>query len=130
MTRQQVTESLANLLRNLKSRYSGLQIVLNQGFSLAMAHPELVDAIQTEGMFSGSNMQPWNTSGFWWKEQYDDMKYLQSLGIPVIIAEYTDPNSSYGQQLFQAIQAQGFIPYITSENWQTRGATIGVNAGW
>jgi len=130
MTRQQVTESLANLLRSLKQRYSGLSIVLNQGFSLAIAHPELIDGIQTEGMFSGSNMQPWNTSGFWWKDQYDQLKYLQGLGIPIIIAEYADPTSRYGQQLQQAIEAQGFIPYITSSNWQTRGSTIGVNAGW
>ena len=51
-------------------------------------------------------------------------------GVPIFIAEYADPFSDRARELYGAITAQGFVPYITSEYWNVRGWGYNVNPGW
>jgi hypothetical protein len=62
--------------------------------------------------------------------QFHQLKALQELGIPVIVAEYADPSSQEARELYDAIAAEGFVPYITNEEWNVRGWGYDVPPGW
>ncbi len=58
------------------------------------------------------------------------MKALHRRGIPVLVAEYADPFGDEARALCDAITAQGFVPYVTSERWDARGRGYHVDPGW
>lgn len=133
-TRADVNQAIASVMQRIRSNAPDMQFVFNQGFDFAKAYPQYVNGIQTEGLFSASSypdayLAPWKDP-WYWGPQYNDIKDLAARGVPVFVAEYADPWSSRGQELYNAIQSQGFIPYITSENWQTRGRGYNINPGW
>ncbi len=133
-TRDDVNEAIAAVMRRIRERHPDLRHLFNQGFDFAAAHPELVDAMETEGLFSARSypaawLQPWQDP-FYWGPQYQQAKALHDRGVPVIVAEYADPWSDEARALYDAIVAQGFVPYVTNEAWTARGRGLGVSPGW
>jgi hypothetical protein len=133
-TRDDVNAAIASLVQQIRARHPDMKFVYNQGASFVMAHPELADGFENEGLFSASSyaaawLQPWLDPYFWGRE-FQDAAAIRALGVPVIIAEYFDPTSPQAQQLYDAILAQGMVPYITSSHWNVRGKGLNVNPGW
>lgn len=133
-TRADVNDAIASVMRRIRDAHPDLKFIFNQGFEFALAYPQYVDAMETEGLFSArsfpaAHLEPWKDP-FYWGPQFDRMKALQARGVVVIVAEYADPSGDEGRALYDAIVAQGFVPYVTSESWTARGRGLGVNAGW
>jgi endo-alpha-1,4-polygalactosaminidase (GH114 family) len=134
-SRQDVNDAMASIIQRVRSQHPDMKHIFNQGFDFALAYPQLVDAVETEGLFSASSagsgawLQPWNDP-WWWGPQFDQVKQIHDRGIVILNAEYNDPWSQAAQQLYDAIVAQGFVPYITSEQWNVRGKGLNVNPGW
>lgn len=133
-TRADVNDAMASVMQRILDQHPDMKFIVNQGFDFAFAYPHLVHGIETEGLFSarsfpGAYLKPWEDP-FYWGPQFQQMKDLQQLGIPVLVAEYTDPFSQEARELHDAITAQGFVPYITNEQWNIRGWGYNVNPGW
>jgi hypothetical protein len=133
-TRDDVNAAVAAVMTRVRQQHPELKFIYNQGFSFAQAHPEFVDGVETEGLFTagsypGAYLAPWNDP-FYWGPQFAAAKALHARGIPVFCAEYADPNSQQAKDLYGAITAQGFVPYITSEQWNIRGWGLNVPPGW
>jgi hypothetical protein len=133
-TRGDVNDAIASVMARVRQQHPDMKLIYNQGFEFALAYPQFVDGVETEGLFSASSypaawLQPWNDP-FYWGPQFDQAKQLHERGIPVIVAEYEDPSSQRAKDLYAAITAQGFVPYITSVQWNIRGWGLNIPAGW
>jgi polysaccharide biosynthesis protein PelA len=133
-TRADVNDAMASVMQRILSQHPDLKFVFNQGFDFALAYPQFVHGVQTEGLFSASSapgawLQPWSDP-WYWGPQFDQAKELQRRGIPIFIAEYADPFGQQAKDLYAAITAQGFVPYITSDHWDIRGWGLEVKPGW
>jgi hypothetical protein len=133
-TRDDVNDAIAAVMKRVREQHPDLKFLFNQAFDFARAHPQYVDAMETEGLFSARSyppawLQPWNDP-WYWGPQFEAMKALRDRGIPVIVAEYADPWSDEAQALYDAIVAQGFVPYVTSASWNVRGRGYRVSPGW
>ena len=133
-TRGDVNEAIAATMRRIRAQHPDMKFVFNAGFDFALAHPELVDGVQTEGLFTagsypGAYLQPW-VDPYWWGPQFEQAKKLRGMGIPIFDAEYADPWGTQAHELFAAVTSQGFVPYITSDHWNIRGWGLNVNPGW
>jgi hypothetical protein len=133
-TRADVNDAIASVMQRILQQHPDLKFVFNQGFDFAQAYPSYADGVETEGLFSASSypaayLKPWEDP-WYWGPQYQQVKDLQQLGIPIIIAEYTDPYSQRARELYDAITAQGFVPYITSAYWNIRGWGYNISPGW
>jgi hypothetical protein len=133
-TRADVNDAMASVMQRILEQHPDLKFLFNQAFEFALAYPQFVHAMETEGLFSARSypaayLQPWEDP-WYWGPQFQQLKALQELGIPVVVAEYADPFSQEARELYDAITAQGFVPYITSEQWNLRGWGYGVAPGW
>jgi endo-alpha-1,4-polygalactosaminidase (GH114 family) len=133
-TRGDVNDAMASVMARIRQQHPDMKFVVNQGFDFALAYPQFVDGVQTEGLFSAASypsayLHPWDDP-WYWGPQFDQAKELQRKGIPIFIAEYADPWSQSARELYDAITAQGFVPYITSDHWNIRGWGYGINPGW
>ena len=133
-TRADVNDAIASTMQRIRAEHPDLKFIFNQGFAFASAYPEFVDAMETEGLFSARSypsayLEPWNDP-FYWGPQYQQMKALQQRGVRVLVAEYADPFSSTARELYDAIVAEGFVPYVTDERWSIRGRGYRVDPGW
>lgn len=133
-TRADVNDAIASVMRRVREAHPDLKLVFNHGFEFALAYPWLVDGVQTEGLFSTRSypdafLRPWEDP-FYWGPQFEQAKALQAQGIPVLVAEYTDPFGDEARALYDAIVAQGFVPYVTAESWDVRGRGLDVEPGW
>jgi len=133
-TRADVNDAIASVMQRVLQQHPDLKLVYNQGFDFALAYPQYVHGVETEGLFSASSypgayLKPW-ADPWYWGPQYQQAKEVHGRGIPVFIAEYADPFSQQARELYDAITAQGFVPYITSEMWNIRGWGYNINPGW
>lgn len=133
-TRADVNDAIASVMQRILQQHPDLKFVFNQGFDFALAYPQHVHGVETEGLFSASSypsayLKPWDDP-WYWGPQYQQAKDVQGRGIPIFIAEYTDPYSQRARELYDAITAQGFVPYITSEYWNIRGWGYNISPGW
>jgi len=133
-TRGEVNDAIASAMRRVRAQHPDMKFVFNQGFDFALAYPELVDGVQTEGLFAASSypgayLQPW-ADPHYWGPQFEQAKALRDRGIPIFAAEYADPWSQSARELYEAITAQGFVPYITSDRWNVRGWGLDIGPGW
>ncbi len=133
-TRDDVNAAMATVMQRVLAMHPDMKFIFNQGFDFALAYPQYVHGLETEGLFSASSAptafcQPWNDP-WYWGPQFDQAKQIHAKGIPVFDAEYFDPSSDQAKQLYDAIVAQRFVPYITSSSWNVRGKGLNVNPGW
>ena len=133
-TRGDVNDAIASVMQRILVQHPDLKFVYNQGFDFAQAYPRFVHGVETEGLFSASSapgayLHPWDDP-WYWGPQFQQAKDLHGRGIPVFDAEYTDPFSQQARELYDAITAQGFVPYITSDTWNIRGWGYNVSPGW
>jgi polysaccharide biosynthesis protein PelA len=133
-TRADVNDAIASVMQRIRQQHPDLKFVFNQGFDFAQAYPQFADGVQTEGLFSASSyasayLKPWEDP-WYWGPQFQQAKDLRQHGIAIFIAEYVDPSSSQARELYDAIVAQGFVPYITSDHWNIRGWCYNINPGW
>ena len=133
-TRADVNDAIASVMQRVREQHPDLKLIFNQGFEFALAYPQLVDGVETEGLFSASSypgayLQPWNDP-YYWGPQFEQVKQIRAKGIPVFAAEYADPFSQQARELAEAITAQGFVPYVTSDRWNVRGRGYNVEPGW
>jgi hypothetical protein len=132
---QDVNDAMASVMRRILDQHPDMKFIFNQGFDFALAYPQYVHAVETEGLFSASSAgpdawcQPWKDQ-WYWGPQFNQARQIRDRGIPIIVAEYNDPWSGQAQQLYDAIVGQGFVPYITSDHWDQRGKGLNVNPGW
>jgi hypothetical protein len=133
-TRDDVSSAMASVMARVRSAHPDMKFIFNQGVSFALAYPQFVDGLETEGLFSAASypsawLAPWNDP-FYWGPQYDKAKQIRARGTPVFCAEYEDPTSQRAKDLYGAITAAGFVPYITSVQWNIRGWGLNVPPGW
>ncbi len=133
-SRAEVNDAIASVMQRVREQHPDMKFIFNQGFDFASAYLRFVDGMETEGLFSASSspaayLKPWDDP-WYWGPQFEQLKALQQRGIPVFVAEYADPFSDKARELYDAITAQGFVPYITSERWDVRGRGYNVNPGW
>jgi endo-alpha-1,4-polygalactosaminidase (GH114 family) len=136
-TRGQVNDAMASVMARIRQQHPDMKFVVNQGFEFALAYPQFVDGVQTEGLFSAASypsayLHPWDDP-WYWGPQFNQAKELQQKGIPIFIAEYVGADELWGQranELYDAIVAHDFVPYITTDHWNVRGRALGINPGW
>jgi endo-alpha-1,4-polygalactosaminidase (GH114 family) len=133
-SRDDVNGCIALVMWRILQMHPDMKFIFNQGFLFALAHPEYVHGVETEGLFSASSasgawLQPWNDP-WYWGPQFDQAKQVRAHGTPVFVAEYSDPWSPQAKELHDAIAAQGFVPYITNVDWNVRGMGLSVAPGW
>jgi endo-alpha-1,4-polygalactosaminidase (GH114 family) len=133
-SRADVNAAMASVMQRIREQHPDLKFVFNQGFDFALEYPQYVDGVQTEGLFSASSypaafLKPWEDP-WYWGPQYEQAKQLAQRGIPIFIAEYTDPWSQQARALYDVIVEHGFVPYITSDHWNIRGWGYGIAPGW
>jgi hypothetical protein len=133
-TRADVNDAIASVMRRILDQHPDMKFIFNQGCEFALAYPQLVHGVETEGLFSASSypeayLEPWQDP-FYWGPQFEQLKTLRERGIPVFVAEYADPFSQEARALHDAIAAQGFVPYITSDRWDVRGRGYEIEPGW
>lgn len=133
-SRADVNAAIASVMQRIRGAHPDMRFVYNQGFEFANAYPQYVNGVQAEGLFSASSwpaayLKPWEDP-WYWGPQYQQVKQISQRGTPIFVAEYADPFSGRAQELYNAILGQGFVPYITSENWQARGRGYNINPGW
>ncbi len=133
-TRADVNDAIASVMQRILDQHPDMKFIFNQGFEFALAYPQYVHGMETEGLFSTSSypaayLRPWEDP-WYWGPQFQQMKALKERGVPVFVAEYADPSSDRARELYDAISAQGFVPYITSESWDIRGWGYNVKPGW
>jgi polysaccharide biosynthesis protein PelA len=133
-TRGDVNDAIASVMQRILSQHPDMKFIFNQGFEFAIAYPQFAHGLETEGLFSASTysgawLQPWNDP-WYWGPQFEQAKQVRDRGVPVFIAEYVDPWSSQARELYDAITAQGMVPYITSDHWNIRGWGYEVSPGW
>jgi hypothetical protein len=133
-TRDDVNSAIASVMQRILSQHPDMKFIFNQGFEFALAYPQYVHGLETEGLFSASSaqsafLQPW-LDPWYWGPQFDQAKRIHAKGIPVFDAEYVDPGSAQAKQLYDAVTAQGFVPYLTSDHWNIRGWGYNVAPGW
>jgi hypothetical protein len=133
-TRADVNAALAGLMKRILDLHPDLKFIFNQGFEFGLAYPQYVHGVETEGLFSASSypgawLKPW-LDPWYWGPQYNQAKTLSQKGIPIFCAEYADPSSDTATQLYGAIVAQGFVPYVTSDHWNISGRGYNVAPGW
>jgi hypothetical protein len=133
-SRSDVNDAIAAVMRRVLEGHPDFKFIFNQGAEFGLAHPEYIGGMETEGLFSASSypaawLKPW-LDPFYWGPQYEQMKQIHGMGIPIFVAEYVDPASSQARELYDAITGQGFVPYITSVSWNIRGWGYGVQPGW
>lgn len=133
-TRADVNAAIASIMQQILQQHPDFKFIFNQGFEFALAYPQYVHGMETEGLFSASSypaayLQPW-LDPFYWGPQYQQLKAVHQNGAAIFVAEYADPSSDQARQLYGAIVAQGFVPYITNEQWNVRGLGYNVAAGW
>jgi hypothetical protein len=133
-SRDDVNAAIAAVMQRILAQHPDMKFIFNQGFEFALAYPQYVHGLETEGLFSASSaqgawLQPWNDP-WYWGPQFDQAKRIHAKGIPVFVAEYADPFGDQARQLYDAAVAQGFVPYITSDHWNVRGRGYNVPAGW
>lgn len=133
-TRGDVNDAMASVMQRIRDQHPDMKFVFNQGFDFALAYPQFVDGVQTEGLFTagsyaGAYLQPW-ADPFYWGPQFEQAKTLRQRGVPIFVAEYTDPWSQRAHELYDAITAHGFVPYITSDHWNIRGWGYNISPGW
>jgi hypothetical protein len=133
-SRDDVNGSIAMVMWRIRQQHPDMKFIFNQGFLFALSHPEYVDGVETEGLFSAASAQgawcaPWNDQ-WYWGPQFDQAKQVHGNGTPIFDAEYFDPSSDQAGQLYGAITAQGFVPYITSDHWDIRGRGLDIAPGW
>jgi endo-alpha-1,4-polygalactosaminidase (GH114 family) len=133
-TRADVNDAMASVMKRVLDMHPEMKFVVNQGADFALAYPEFVHAVQTEGLLSASSYpsaycKPWDDP-YYWGGQYKQIKEVQKLGVPIIVAEYADPASPKASELYDAITREGFVPYITNDHWNIRGRGYNVAPGW
>jgi polysaccharide biosynthesis protein PelA len=133
-TRADVNDAIASVMQRILQQHPDLKFIFNQGFDFGLAYPQFVHGIETEGLFTVPSspdvyLRPWDEP-WYWGPQFQAVKTLRARGIAVFCAEYADPFSQRARELYDAITAQGFVPYITSERWNVRGWGYNVNPGW
>src|SRR5689334_19250492 len=121
-------------MERVRAMHPDMKFVYNQGASFVLSHPELADGFEDEGIFSALSapaayLQPW-LDPYYWGPQFKNAKAIQAKNIPVIVAEYFDPRGAQARQVFDAIAAHGFVPYITSDHWDVSGMGLNVSPGW
>lgn len=133
-TRDDVNAAIASVMQRILDQHPDFKFIYNGGTEFALAYPKYAHGMETEGLFSASSyppahLKPW-LDPWYWGPQYDQLKKLHDMGIPVFCAEYVDPNSQEARDLYEAITGQGFVPYITSSSWNIRGWGYDVPPGW
>ena len=133
-SRAEVNDAIASVMQRVREQHPDMKFIFNQGFDFASAYLRFVDGMETEGLFSASSspaayLKPWDDP-WYWGPQFEQLKALQQRGIPVFVAEYADPFSDKARELYDAITAQGFVPYITNESWNVRGRGYNIAPGW
>jgi hypothetical protein len=133
-TRADVNDAIASVMQRILQQHPDMKFIFNQGFEFALAYPQFVHGVETEGLFTVSSspdcyLRPWDEP-WYWGPQFEAVKTLRARGIPVLAAEYADPFSQRARELYDAITAQGFVPYITSERWNVRGWGYNIAPGW
>ena len=133
-TRDDVNNAIASVMQRILTQHPDMKFIYNQGFLFALAYPQFVHGVETEGLFSASSapgawLQPWQDP-WYWGPQFDQAKQIHGKGVPIFVAEYFDPSGDQASQLYDAITAQGFVPYITNDHWDIRGRGYNVPAGW
>lgn len=132
--RSDVNDAIASIMQRILQRHPDLKFVFNQGMEFALAYPQFVHGLETEGLFTAigsaiAYLKPWNDP-YYWGPQYQQVKAVQQKGIPIFNAEYADPFGQQARDLYAAVAAEGFVPYITSDHWNVRGMGLNVNPGW
>jgi hypothetical protein len=133
-SRADVNGAIASVMQRILDQHPDIKFVYNQGFDFALAYPQYVHGVQTEGLFSASSypsayLKPWEDP-WYWGPQFHQAKEVQARGVAIFIAEYSDPFSQQARELYDAIVAQGFVPYITSDHWNIRGWGYNISPGW
>lgn len=133
-TQADVNDAMASVMQRIRTEHPDMKFVFNQGFEFALAYPQFVDGVQTEGLFTagsygGAYLQPW-VDPYYWGPQFEQATALRQRGIPILVAEYTDPWSQRARELYDAIVAAGFVPYVTSDRWDVRGWGLDIAPGW
>ena len=134
-TRDDVNDAIASVMQRILKQHPDLKFVFNQGFAFAQAYPQFVARRADRGPLLGGELPRRRTSSRGrtrgtGARSSSRLKELQRRGIPIIIAEYADPFGQQARELYDAITAQGFVPYITSDRWNIRGWGYNIAPGW
>ena len=61
-TRADVNDAIASVMQRILEQHPDMKFIFNQGFEFALAYPQLVHGVETEGLFSASELSRPRTS--------------------------------------------------------------------
>jgi len=131
---QQAVAAMANVLATLKAQHPDFKFIVNQGFGIQAAHPELIDAFELENIINYLDANP-NDS--WANGMIAQVSAIhESAHIPILNLEYydlfgcSDTTCAHAQQLYDQIQALDWVPYITVVDMDVQGLGLGITPPW
>ncbi|WP_157662680.1 bifunctional glycoside hydrolase 114/ polysaccharide deacetylase family protein [Sulfuriferula sp. AH1] len=109
---------MVETLRQLRSRFPGIRIILNRGFEILPHVHDWITAVAAEALFQGWNNAvhayvPVNESDRQWLlARLNQVR--NDYHLPVIVIDYAAPSQHQSaRELAQKIHAAGFIPWVS-----------------
>ena len=108
-----------DLIKEIRKRYPHIIIIVNRPFYIIDQIKNYIDAFLAESLFYGLDSKLDYT-----KMKEEDTKWLlqklnhiKSLGIPIIVVDYVDPNDKIlARKVAKKIKELGFIPWVTDKD--------------
>ncbi|WP_124951508.1 bifunctional glycoside hydrolase 114/ polysaccharide deacetylase family protein [Sulfuriferula thiophila] len=110
---------MVETLKQMRTRFPGMRIILNRGFEILPQVHDWVTAVAAESLF-----QSWNNATHayvpvtepnraWLLNQLNQIK--NNFHLPVIVIDYTAPKDrALARQIAQKIRADGFTPWVSN----------------
>ncbi|MBS2031281.1 MAG: hypothetical protein JST54_25505 [Deltaproteobacteria bacterium] len=131
---QQAIAAMASVLATLKSQHPDFRFIVNQGFGIQAAHPELIDAFELENMINYLDANPGDQ---WANDMIAQVSAIhESAHIPILNLEYydlfgcSDTTCSLANQIYNQVVALDWVPYITVVDMNVQGHGLGITPPW
>jgi polysaccharide biosynthesis protein PelA len=110
---------MVETLRQMRSRFPGIRIILNRGFEILPQVHDWISAVVAESLFQG-----WNNASasyesitesnrLWLMQQLDRVKNTYHL--PVIVIDYVAPRErELAREIAKKIRAAGYSPWVSN----------------
>ncbi len=118
-------EGLAKVIARVKQRFPKAKLIFNRGFEILPLAMQHADAVAFESWIAGYNA---DTKGYRDVSQADrdwlgaQLAPLRTRNIPIIAIDYVAPDRrDKAREVAQALQAEGFIPWVANPELDTLG---------
>ncbi len=120
--REKSQKALIHIINTFHSRYPDAKLIINRGFEIIDAVHSSVTAVLFESYYKGvhgkktSYYDVENKNRVWLDAKLQKVRKYHLDIIAVDYLPFQEINTKKADQLMQALQAKGFIPYVSTQN--------------